>query len=722
MPQRESQGWSDVPLQPTDRSNILPMNATLRHLLATVTLLAVAAAPAPGQTPPPATQGQGQQGQGQGQAQQGQGQGRGGGRGGQQGQGGQGQGGGNRQPARDNAAQQPQATGTAALSGTVVSDGGRPVRRARVTLSGADLRSAKAATTDDLGAFAFTDLPAGRFTLSASKPGYVNSSYGQKKPGRPGTPIQLADSQKMTNLKMTLPKGGVLTGVVLDEHGDPTPGTQVTAWRYEMRTGEKRLAQAGADQTDDRGMYRIFGLLPGDYIVRATPRNNLNDLRQVVQDVAQALTAGGAGAAGGQGGGRGGQALGALGGGGLQQLLGGRGAGGGQAAQALQGLVAGLNGNQSEDAGMGYAPVYYPGTTTSSSASTITLGVSEERQALDFQLQLVTTATVSGTVTTPDGDAGGIMLTLVNETEQALGGSGINTTRAQPDGSFTFSNVAPGQYVLKARGGGGRGGRGGGGGRGGFGAQGAAGAQTGTAPAAPPEQLWGQVGLTVDGRSLSGVAVTMQPGMKVNGHITFDGGAAPADLTRVRIALAPAATGGANDLAQNAPAQLDATGHFSITGVTPGRYTVRVQGQVPGFTLRSAIIGARDALDFSLDVKPNEDIADIAVVMSTKTQELSGTLTDGQNQAATDYSVIIFATDAQYWLPQSRRIVSLRPGTDGRFTARNLPPGEYYMAAVTDVEPGEWFDPEFLQQLRAASVRVTLNDGDKKTQDLRIGG
>ena len=49
-----------------------------------------------------------------------------------------------------------------------------------------------------------------------------------------------------------------------------------------------------------------------------------------------------------------------------------------------------------------------------------------------------------------------------------------------------------------------------------------------------------------------------------------------------------------------------------------------------------------------------------------------------------------------------------------------LPPGDYLMAAVTDVEPGEWFDPEFLQQLRAASARVTLNEGDKKTQDLRL--
>ena len=658
-----------------------------------IALSLVGAAASAAQTPPPQQQQTAQQGQAQG-------------RGGQQGQGRQGRQG---QPARDTAAQ-PQPTGTGGVAGVVLSsDSARPVRRARVTLSGGELRTAKTTATDDQGAFAFTDLPAGRFTLNASKPGYVNVIYGQKKPGRPGTPIQLLDSQKLTGLKLPLPKGGVLTGAVQDETGEPTPGTQVTAFRYEMRTGEKRLTQAGNDQTDDRGVYRIYGLLPGDYVVRATPRNRLNELQQVVQDVAQAITgrggaAGGAGAAGGGG----------RGGGQLQQLLGGR--GGGQAATALQGLMAGMNANP-DDTGVGYAPVYFPGTTTSASASSIALGVSEERQGLDFQLQLVSTATVSGTVTSPDGDTSGVLLTLVNETERALGG-GANAARVQPDGTFTFANVAPGQYVLQARGGRGRGGRGGGG----RGAIVAGAAGVAAAPPAPPEMLWGQTQVIVDGHPVTGVNVSLQPGMKVNGRLVFEGGAPPADLTRVRVGLVPSGAGNAGELAQNLPAQLDAAGHFTITGAAPGRYTARVQGQVQTFTLKSAITGGRDALDFPLEVKPNEDIADITLTMTTKSQELTGTLTDAQGQPASDYSVIVYSADQQYWTPQSRRIVSMRPGTDGRFTVRSLPPGDYLMAAVTDVEPGEWFDPEFLQQLRGASVRVTLNEGAKKTQDLRLGG
>src|SRR5262249_42950366 len=129
--------------------------------------------------------------------------------------------------------------------------------------------------TDDRGGFTFTNLPAGEFTISASKPGYLESIFGQKRAGsgRPGTPVQLAAGQKLDHLSLQIPRGGVITGTILDEQGDPAFGVNVRALRYAMRTGERVLQSAAGAQTDDRGIYRITGLLPGEYVISATSRD-----------------------------------------------------------------------------------------------------------------------------------------------------------------------------------------------------------------------------------------------------------------------------------------------------------------------------------------------------------------------------------------------------------------------------------------------------------------
>ena len=107
------------------------------------------------------------------------------------------------------------STGTAGIAGVVVAaDTGRPVRRVRVTLSSTAPDVSLSATTADDGHFKFSDLPAAAFTLAASRPGFIDSVFGQRTPGsgRPGTPVQLIDGQKVESLSMPIARGGVITG------------------------------------------------------------------------------------------------------------------------------------------------------------------------------------------------------------------------------------------------------------------------------------------------------------------------------------------------------------------------------------------------------------------------------------------------------------------------------------------------------------------------------
>src|SRR5205823_5143910 len=153
--------------------------------------------------------------------------------------------------------------------GVVVTDDTvtRPIRKALVTVTaGGRGAAATVVVTDDSGRFVFNALAGGRYQVTASKPGYVNASYGAARPGRPGTPVQLIEGQQLTSIIIKMAHGAVVTGTIFDQNGEPLPSARVTLMRYvfSQQSGERTLQPFGAaGTTDDRGIYRIFGIAPG---------------------------------------------------------------------------------------------------------------------------------------------------------------------------------------------------------------------------------------------------------------------------------------------------------------------------------------------------------------------------------------------------------------------------------------------------------------------------
>jgi hypothetical protein len=170
-------------------------------------------------------------------------------------------------------------------------------------------------------------------------------------------------------------------------------------------------------------------------------------------------------------------------------------------------------------------------------------------------------------------------------------------------------------------------------------------------------------------------------------------------------------------------AAVEASGRFSFTDVSPGRYRVTAgPGRAGnGWILRSAIVGNVDAVDSYIDVKAGDRV-DMAVTFADRQTELRGALEDATGRPATDYFIIVFPADERLWMPQSRRIQALRPASDGSYRLQNLPAGEYFVCAVTDVEQYEWYEPAFLAQLKPAAIHFTLAEGDRMTQDLKLKG
>jgi hypothetical protein len=164
------------------------------------------------------------------------------------------------------------AAAVGAIAGRIVSaEDGRPLRHARISVERADSPSEpQTVLTDDEGRFQVSAVPAGFWTLTVSKAGYVPQTSGQR---RSSTTSRLrVTAGQLTPFDAALVRGGAITGAVIDEFGDPIAGAAVQALRARLVDGERRLTAVAADQTDDTGAFRLHSLAAGEYYVSARTR------------------------------------------------------------------------------------------------------------------------------------------------------------------------------------------------------------------------------------------------------------------------------------------------------------------------------------------------------------------------------------------------------------------------------------------------------------------
>lgn len=160
-------------------------------------------------------------------------------------------------------AENPPATGS--IKGSVVADDGRPVTNAMLMAQAVNgTPSARPAQVDSEGKFSFDELPSAAYVVFAIAPGYIDEATTTGDPN--DWPRHLIGSQ----LKIKMIKGGVITGKVTNSQGEPIVGVPVRALSLDnpFSTPSDFIGSGGAE-SDDRGIYRIYGLRPGSYIVSA---------------------------------------------------------------------------------------------------------------------------------------------------------------------------------------------------------------------------------------------------------------------------------------------------------------------------------------------------------------------------------------------------------------------------------------------------------------------
>ena len=293
------------------------------------------------------------------------------------------------------------------VSGRVISAAeGTPIQSARVGLIEQDVRqhpTVYGTTTDDQGRFEIKKVPPGRYRFVASRTGFISQEY-QAQGLKGGAVLTLSAGQTIDDAMFRLTRAAVVRGRVVDEAGEPMMGVYISALRKptaeeteesSRRPKHEHMMQSSGAATDDRGEYRLFGLKPGEYYLKAT--ENPDETSMFTRGVDMDMTD--------------------------YELV---------REMAVQ-----------------YAPLYYPGVLQPSEAQPVQLRAGEEIAA-DFSMRHIKTVQVSGHVVGADGKPATHAFVIIRVGDVEDFASGVSATTDEK-GEFLIKGVAPGSYIISAQ-------------------------------------------------------------------------------------------------------------------------------------------------------------------------------------------------------------------------------------------------------------------------------
>jgi len=587
----------------------------------------------------------------------------------------------------------------ASIQGRITDMNGRPVAGALVRALSDDGDSL-VVDSDDEGRYTVTGLPVGAVQIVASKTGFVQTAYGGGVANRAGRRIAVTEGHRVTGVDVSLQRGSVIAGAVVDESGDPAEGVVVELWQSRFTDGHEmvsRVTDVATAKTDDRGHYRLFGVQPGDYYVG------------VIRGERGTRFSGEASFDGGE------------------VVI--------SASMVHIGLAGVLD-----------APLFYPGRVAVADALQVPVDAGQDAFGIDIGLVSTRLARVRGEVINGSGQPfrGSVSLAVSGRS-----GAPILEPRtvSVSDGTFEFENVAPGDYVIQAR-------------ADGFHVVVVEGDQISSRRAGPksdddrslvdgvvvildtsdsltgagsaskdvriagsiePQPEFGMAFVTVgDGDALTApVFIQTAAGSTMTGQLVLEGAASVSGVT---LRATPVDLDYAPRDGKPASTAIGVGRDFELKGLT-GSLRFDLDGHLPdGWWLKSVSIDGVNAADEPVTFgTSSQSRRGVEVVLSNDAAEISGQVT-GATQGS-GASIVVFPTAPERWYERSRYIKVTRADRNGRFTIGGLPPGEYWVAApdagFVSPDSGTSLRPDVLTALTASARRVTLREAGRVSVEVR---
>jgi hypothetical protein len=505
--------------------------------------------------------------------------------------------------------------------------------------------------------------------------------------------VQVDATRPPTNVTIRVWRPGAIEGTLRDELGDPLVGAAVRAMRRELHSTDASFAAAVATSTDDRGLFRLAPLPPGEYVVFA-PSRTTSVPRSMADQLANAYSGTRSNVTRDEP-----QVLWNMKVSGTLISPEGIDAGGAVVeVPFLPGRATLIAPRPSTDGVMEvYRTTWYPAATTLSTASVLDIGPGEARTGVDIALELTRAFRISGRLSVTDGPGSDQLVHLLPRDSRALGADpdvGTAVTISEADGRFTLIGVPPGEYRLVVL-------------------------RFGRPPNSSGEgefaafnvrTLWADVLVSVTDRDVTGLEVPLADGVGLEGRVVFEGTPPPAPAIRkTTVGLVPVDRRVHGMFGMAVPPDL--AGAFVTPRYPPGRYFLTVSPPDASWVVKSVSVAGRSVADAPITLA-TADIGDVVVTLTTRTAALSGTVRATSPDA--DVTVLLMPSDVERWIANALpSFLARRAATDedGRFRIDRLTAGDYLAVAIDGATTVNLGDAAFVRALARAASAVTIADG-----------
>jgi hypothetical protein len=308
-----------------------------------------------------------------------------------------------------------------------------------------------------------------------------------------------------------------------------------------------------------------------------------------------------------------------------------------------------------------YSPTYFPGVPFADQAKAIVITGTAEAPKVEFRLKLVPPARVTGRLTADDGKPLFSAAIIMSPVE----GSGVpmvapRDPKLLPDGSFSFGEVVPGHYQIRARG------------------------QTDPAAVA----LFGTFALQIDGHDALDIQMTLSQGALLDGRLIVQGsrGAKAPAPGSIRI-RAPFIDG--NSFGDSLTGTVQPDGRFALRGMMKGSHQLVIDGLPAPWVVDSVSYRGSDITDVQFDVVHRQEFHDVRVTITDASREISGVVKNARDLPVANTGVLIFPRVPLFWARTNRRMRIAYTDRAGNFSLPGMPAGEYFAVASLAVDESD---------------------------------